>query len=171
MMKSLEIHYTMPLQPDTLSKGLDWGGHLATTCHIAGWKRRRRPKLSLGRVVMPTSTCGESQSNERERSSRPRADAESAPGTWSMHHGLTLSAAARASEGPRDWLRLNGPTVRALNAESPKRTFKLFFKKWFGHENVFLTDFHYILYALNCDHFRWFPHTPMPPGLSKWPKN
>jgi hypothetical protein len=43
-----------------------------------------------------------------------------------------------------------GPTVGALNAESPKRIFSFFLKKRFGHETgVFLTDFHHILHAQN----------------------
>ena len=55
---------------------------------------------------------------------------------------------------------------------APKELFNFFSKKWFGSEaSVFLTDFHHILHAQNCDHLQWFPHTPMPPGLSKWPKN
>jgi hypothetical protein len=62
--------------------------------------------------------------------------------------------------------------VGALNAESPKRTLSKISKKQYGHETgVFLTDFNHILHARSCDHFQWFPHTPMPPGPLKRPKN
>ena len=65
----------------------------------------------------------------------------------------------------------DGPTVGALNAETPKRTFSKKSRKYFGHEiGVFLTDFHHILHARICNHFQWFPNTPMLPRPLKRPK-
>ena len=64
-----------------------------------------------------------------------------------------------------------GPTVGALNAESPKRTFSEIPKNK-GHEKgVFLTDLHHILHERGCNHFQWLPHTPRPSRHLKRPQN
>ena len=70
------------------------------------------------------------------------------------------------------WLqRAYGPTVGALNAESPKRTFSKISKKKGREISVFLTDSPYILHERSCNHFQKFPHTPMPPRHFKRPQN
>ena len=68
--------------------------------------------------------------------------------------------------------RTYGPTVGAVNAESPKRNVSKTPKKKYGHEiGVFPTDLHYILHERSCNNFQGFPHTPMPHRPLKRPKN
>ena len=66
---------------------------------------------------------------------------------------------------------LYGPTVGALNAESPKRIFFKKIKKAIWSRNkCFPYGFPPYLHARNCDHFQWFPHTPTPPRPLKRPQ-
>ena len=66
----------------------------------------------------------------------------------------------------------NGPTVGALNAESPKRTYSNIPRAYCGHGiRVFLTDLHHILHARNCIHFRLFPHARWHPRPLKRSQN
>ena len=46
---------------------------------------------------------------------------------------------------------------------APKELFIFVKVIWSRNLCFCLKDFHHILHARNCDHFRWFPHTPMPP--------
>ena len=36
---------------------------------------------------------------------------------------------------------------------------------------VFLKDLYHIFHGRSCNHFQWFPHTPMPPRPLKRPQN
>ena len=59
----------------------------------------------------------------------------------------------------------HGPTVGALNAESPKRFACKTSKNEIGHEiSVFLTDLHNVLHERSCNHFQWFRILPCPLG-------
>ena len=64
-----------------------------------------------------------------------------------------------------------GYILWALSAESPpKYFFKKIAKAIWSRNRCCLTDFHHILHARSCDHFQWFPHTPMPPRPLQRPK-
>ena len=55
---------------------------------------------------------------------------------------------------------------------APKELFQTIRKSNMVTKHVFITtDFHHILHARSCNHFQWFPHTPMPPRPLKRPKN
>ena len=59
----------------------------------------------------------------------------------------------------------------ALNAESPKLTFKKIKKISWLRIIGFLMDLHHILHARTCLHFQWFPHARWHPRPLQRPQN
>ena len=55
--------------------------------------------------------------------------------------------------------------------ETQKNFIQNFTKRIWSRNNVFLKDVHHILNERSCNHFPWFPHTPVPPRPLKRPQN